>query len=337
MRIAYVISESYSINKFNGIRMQAETWAKELAVQGENVTKINPWEKYDWEQFDIIHIFGPCEFILNFTKGVSKRMPRIVFSPIIDTIQSVFKYKIATHWGISKLRLTSPNYTIRQASKYIKSWIVRSEYELEYVHRAYGIPFDKICVIPLSFRVSVCEENVERENFCLHVSKLTDERKNVKRLILAAIKYNFKLVLAGGISCDNDFSEIKSLIDNHDNISYLGRISDEYLLDLYSKAKVFALPSINEGVGLVAVEAAACGCDIVITKIGGPKEYYADMAKVVNPYNLDEIGEAIMFFLNGNTYQPVLREYVESNFCLKNCVRQLRGSYQMVIQNSGKL
>lgn len=334
MKIAYVISESYSINKFNGIRMQAETWAKELDEQGEKVIKINPWEKYDWEQFDIIHIFGPCEFILNFTKGVSKRMPRIVFSPIIDTIQSVFKYKIATHWGISKLRLTSPNYTIRQASKYIKKWVVRSKYEQEYVHRAYGIPLNKISVIPLSFRVNAPVRNIEREKFCLHVSKLTDNRKNVKRLILAAIKYGFKLVLAGGISCDSDFRELKSFIDNNANISYLGRISDDELLDLYSKAKVFALPSINEGVGLVAVEAASCGCDIVITQIGGPKEYYSNMAKVVNPYNIDEIGKAIMFFLDGNTYQPTLQNYVRNNFCLSNCVKLLRDSYQNVIKHS---
>lgn len=332
MKIAYVISESYSVNKFNGIRMQAETWAKELHAQGEEVIKINPWEKYDWEQFDIIHIFGPCEFILNFTKGVSKRMHRIVFSPIIDTIQSVFKYKIATHWGLSKLRLASPNYTIRQARKYIKCWIVRSQYEQNYVHGAYGIPLEQISIIPLSFRMNAHKINVERENFCLHVSKLTDERKNVKRLIQAAIKFNFNLVLAGGISCDKDFEELKELIDSHDNVRYLGRISDKFLEELYSKAKVFALPSINEGVGLVAVEAAASGCDIVITQKGGPKEYYAGMAKIVNPYDIDEIGKAILYFLNGNTYQPALKKYVEDNFNIKCGVKNLKVCYQSVIE-----
>lgn len=46
-----------------------------------------------------------------------------------------------------------------------------------------------------------------------------------------------------------------------------------------------------EGVGIVAVDAAIYGCEIVITNIGGPKEYYDNMAYTVNPYNIDDIGK----------------------------------------------
>ena len=49
------------------------------------------------------------------------------------------------------------------------------------------------------------------------------------RLVQAAIKYHFKLVLAGSVNSDADFSPIKSLIDTHDNISYLGRVPDAEL------------------------------------------------------------------------------------------------------------
>lgn len=330
MNIAYVITESYCINPYNGIRVQAETWAEELSRQGERVVRINPWEKYNWEEFDIIHIFGPCEFILNFTRTLYGKNRNIVFSPIIDTIQSLTMYRLVSLWGSEKLRLASPNYTIHQASKYICHWFVRSNYELKYVHKGYSIPKEIISVIPLSYRLSVSNFNEKRESFCLHISKITDGRKNVKRLIQAAIDYNFNLVLAGSISNEADFKPLKSLIDTHENIVYLGRISDEELLDLYNRAKVFALPSINEGVGMVAVEAAACGCDIVITNFGGPKEYYNGMAKEVNPYNIAQIGEAVLNYINGDSSQPQLYEHIKNNYSLSKCVYMMRQKYMQI-------
>ena len=64
---------------------------------------------------------------------------------------------------------------------------------------------------------------------------------------------------------------LKQEIGDYSDIKILGFISEEKKMELYSKAKVFALPSICEGVGIVAVDAAYCGCDIVITNDGCPK------------------------------------------------------------------
>lgn len=330
MTIAYVISESYSTSSYNGIRVQAEVWAQELENKGHKVIRINPWEIQPWEDYDLIHIFGPCEFILNFTSSLYKRNPKIVFSPIIDTIESINKYKLATRWGCKKLRLNSPNYTIRQASPYIMHWFARSQYEFEYINKAYSIPKEKISIVPLSFRIPLCEEYPEKEDFCLHVSKLTDGRKNVKRLLEAAIKYKFRLVLAGSISNEEDFAPLKKMIYQNENITFLGRVSDEKLIELYKRAKVFALPSINEGVGMVAVEAASYGCDIVVTSIGGPKEYYNGMAFIVNPYQVDEIGTAICQALKAQDRQPELMEYVKCKYNLSYCVDLLVKDYTLI-------
>ncbi len=147
------------------------------------------------------------------------------------------------------------------------------------------------------------------------------------RLIDAAIKYKFNLVLAGSIM-EKEFIPFKKKIDSNQNIEYLGRISDEELIDLYKRAKVFALPSLYEGVGMVAVEAAAYGDDIVVTKLGGPKEYYGDMSFIINPYNVDEIGKAVIDALESKTRQPVLMNYVIDNYNLSHCVDLLLQDYQ---------
>lgn len=49
------------------------------------------------------------------------------------------------------------------------------------------------------------------------------------------------------------------------NVKFLGYISDGDLIDLYSRALIFCLPSIGEGFGLVLLEAMASGCVIVST------------------------------------------------------------------------
>ncbi|MCD8284742.1 MAG: glycosyltransferase family 4 protein [Prevotellaceae bacterium] len=331
MTIAYVITESFSVNKYNGIRVQAETWADELIRQGHNVIRISPWDVQEWEEYDVIHIIGPCEFLLNFTSALRRQhgCRNIVFSPIIDTIKSVFAYKMASFNGCRKLRLYSSNYTIRLSGAYIERWLARSRYEFTYINKAYSVPAEKISIVPLSFRIPLCKEFPAKEPFCLHVSKITDERKNMMRLIRAAVKYGFRLVLAGGTSSEKDYAPLRKVIEANDNVTYLGRVSDEQLMDLYKRAKVFALPSIAEGVGMVAVEAASCGCDIVVTKIGGPKEYYGDMAYVVSPYDVDEIGRAVVKAME-TTSQPALMRYVQEKYNLESCVKLLVSEYKKV-------
>lgn len=329
MNIAFVISETLCIAPYNGIKIQAQTWGEELKRQGHNVTYVSPWEPQEWGTFDVIHLIGYSDFLEDLDK-LCPFNSKIVFSPIIDSKQNLFLYRLMSYWGCSKLRLKSINNNIRRAKPYIRHWYVRSEFEYQYVNQAYGVSPQQITVIPLSYRITPPVQFAAKKNYCLHVSKLTDSRKNVLRLVKAAQKYNFKLVLAGSISSETDFLPIRQIVDSCPNISYIGRVSDEKLISLYQEAKVFALPSINEGVGLVAVEAAACGCNIVVTKVGGPKEYYHDMAFVVDPFNVDEIGQGVMNALNSVEYQPRLRDFVIEHYSLDFCVHNLVDSYMRV-------
>ena len=160
----------------------------------------------------------------------------------------------------------------------------------------------------------------------MHVSRICDSTKNVERLVDAALKYNFDLVLAGA-STDEFNAKLERKIGSRKNIQNLGRVSDEKLKDLYSRAKVFALPSIREGVGLVALEAASYDCDIVITNIGGPKEYFLPNAIAVDPYSVDEIGLAVKKFLDGDTCQPALRMLIAEKYSEAVVTQKLLDAY----------
>ena len=336
MKIAFVISETLCMDSFNGIRIQAQTWGEELQRQGHEVIYVSPWEKQKWESYDVIHLVGYSDY-LAYLDNLITRNHNIVFSPIIDTKQNPFIYKLASYWGMSKLRLKSTNFIIRQARGHISHWYVRSKFEFQYVNKSYGVPADKITIIPLSYRITPPDTVNSKEHFCLHVSKLTDSRKNVLRLVKAAEKYKFELVLAGSISSEEHFKHIRAVVDRCSNIQYIGKVTDEELIRLYQRAKVFALPSINEGVGLAAVEAAVCGCDIVVTNVGGPKEYYSGWAYEINPYDIDDIGRSVLNAMKDGKSQPQLSMYVKEKYGLARCMNDLTNSYQkLIMRNSNK-
>lgn len=333
MKIAYIMYPGACyMGKGDGSKMQAEIWLKELVRKGHAVDRINPWEHYGWKSYDIVHVFGFGLWnydIIHWGCGLN---PNFVFSPIIDSNTPIWKYRLATFMGWKQLRLFSQNYALRQLKKDIKLFYARSEYEANYLEKGYGISKQKIKIIPLSYREDHYDSNIEKEPFCLFAGTMTQPRKNVPNLILAAKKYGFRLILVGNKGNEESERKLKELIGNASNIEIKGFVSDEELISLYNHAKVFALPSLNEGVGLVALEAAIHGCNIVITKLGGPKEYYEDgTAQIVNPYDIDDIGQAILRALKDNETQPRLREQLIRKYNVSKCVDYLIQSYQETI------
>lgn len=61
-----------------------------------------------------------------------------------------------------------------------------------------------------------------------------------------------------------------------ERVVFHGALSHEDLGDLMRKAHLFVLPSFYEGLPLVLMEAAACGCRIVATDLPGVKEIFGE-------------------------------------------------------------
>jgi glycosyltransferase involved in cell wall biosynthesis len=322
--------------KGDGTKMQAEIWIKELERKGHEVERINPWGHYDWASFDIVHAFGIGLWnydMIHWGSGVNQRF---VFSPIIDSTTPMWKYKIASHLGFARTRLYTQNYALRQLKRDIKLFLARSEYEADYLRRGYGIDDSKVEIVPLSFRTDHYDASISKEPFCLFTGTMTQERKNVPRLIMAAKKYGFQLKLVGNPGNRESEMRLRNIIGDADNIEIVGFVDDKELTAMYNRAKVFALPSLNEGVGLVALEAAIHGCNIVITNLGGPKEYYEPgTAQIVNPYDIDDIGQAVMRAMKDDSSQPRLRESLIRNYNVSACTDKLIACYQRVTNGCG--
>lgn len=76
-----------------------------------------------------------------------------------------------------------------------------------------------------------------------------------------------------------------------------GYVSDEALARLYSGASVVVSPSLGEGFGLPAVEAAACGAALVLTDLAAHRETMAEDAVYVPPGDESALAEALVALL----------------------------------------
>lgn len=330
MKIGFILT-TYPISAKGGVKIQAEMWKVGLEKKGHVVQLLNPWETPDWQSFDafVLFDFNSCR---SFVQQLSRENSQIVMAPIIDPKVSPFVYKFfSKYWGCQKyLGLSSRFHDLWLVRNLIKMWVVRSDEEFHYVRYCLEIPENRIKKIPLHYRIPKIAEMPRKEKFCFHASRLAASNKNVARIIEAAKKFGFPLKLAGHLKGETEFNWLRSLIGDADNIEYVGEVSEDDLLDLYKRAKVFALPSLQEGVGMVALEAASYGCEIVLTSYGAPKEYYKGRAILVNPKSVDEIGAAIIRALDNGFSQPELKFFVEKNYSesevmevLSNCIKEM--------------
>lgn len=114
------------------------------------------------------------------------------------------------------------------------------------------------------------------------VGRLDDPRKNIGLLLEAfallpeELHSSTELLLSGFGEPGPAFWARVSRLGLRERVRYVPGPSREALVKLYQGASVFALPSDEEGLGIVLLEAMACGIPVVSTKSGGPDGIITD-------------------------------------------------------------
>jgi glycosyltransferase involved in cell wall biosynthesis len=122
-----------------------------------------------------------------------------------------------------------------------------------------------------------------------------------------------RLVLVGEFKKEvfySYFQEIKDLILKlglDSNVIFTGYLSDEDLVILLNRATVSVLPSLMEGFGLPAVEAAACGCPVIATKESPLPQLLGDSGIYIDPANPYDLETALERVLASDTLRQQMR------------------------------
>lgn len=93
---------------------------------------------------------------------------------------------------------------------------------------------------------------------------------------------------------------------NFEGVKFLGYREDQELLELYNKAQSLVLPSFYETFGFPVLEAMACGCPVIASKIPALLEIAQDSALFINPYKPEEIANALEEILNNQNLRENL-------------------------------
>ena len=92
-----------------------------------------------------------------------------------------------------------------------------------------------------------------------------------------------------------------------DRVVFAGLVADRDLPGLYAGATVAVLPSLEEGFGLPALEAMACGTPVVVSNRGALPELVADAGLVADAARPEEIAEALARVLADGGLRAELR------------------------------
>jgi len=125
-------------------------------------------------------------------------------------------------------------------------------------------------------------ELCEIENFDLIFVGAWSLRKGCDVLVEVCRKFNFKLLHVGYVV------DIK--FPNDDNFKHVGKVDQKELVNYYKKANCFILPSREEGMAMVQLQALACGLPVICTEDTGGndlKKYLVNEEFIINIGKLD--------------------------------------------------
>ena len=144
--------------------------------------------------------------------------------------------------------------------------------------------------------------------------------KNLESLVSAFAKVvehpsfaDAKLVMVGEYqkevfhSCDSSIKQLTAELGIASRVIFTGYLSDEELVVLLNLASVLVLPSLIEGFGLPAVEAAACGCPVIATTASPLPGLLGEGGIFISPANQEELDSALNRVLESKELRQKMR------------------------------
>jgi len=142
---------------------------------------------------------------------------------------------------------------------------------------------------------------------------MTERNKGYDQILLALPEIrrhlpNIRYMIVGKGSDRPRIEQLIFQLDLQESVTLAGFIPDEELSAYYHLCDVFAMPSQNEGFGIVYLEALACGKPT----LGGDRDGAIDalcggeLGVLVNPEDIDAIAQTLIAILQGEYPHPLL-------------------------------
>jgi glycosyltransferase involved in cell wall biosynthesis len=245
----------------------------------------------------------------------------LLFSPIPEApLQSNCRHVVTVH-DLIPLRFPrrfSPlipyhRYYIPQVLREAEHIICDSEATGKDIVDFLQIPAKKITPVPLAYDASHFRFlDLPTQNYFFYIGR-HDAYKNLSRLVAAFAKIakfgDCQLWIAG--PSDSRYTlQLRQQAEElgvSQQVKFVGYIDYDQLPKVLNQALALVFPSLWEGFGLPILEAMACGTPVVTSNISSMPEVAGDAALLVNPYEIEEIAEAMKAIATDSQLRSRLR------------------------------
>jgi glycosyltransferase involved in cell wall biosynthesis len=296
----------------------------------------------------------------DFPRTLKKRG---INKPFIHTVHGVLadEYAQAKQNGYSSLRGRLANYFMahlakleEQTAKKATVIVTISQYSLEKIQENYQVDASKVRIVPNGVDTEKYQPmpnqaaakkpfGLSDEPVVLFVGSLIP-RKGLPYLIEAAKKViaenkQTKFVIVGQGPQKLPLTSAIEKANLTSNFQFIPHVAEEQFPALYNCADVFALPSIQEGQGIVLLEAQACSKPIVAFNIGGVNEAVrsGETGFLVTPQSSIEFADALLKLLDDKKLQQKMgnagRNFVTQNFTWDICAQKMLSVYREALGN----
>lgn len=172
--------------------------------------------------------------------------------------------------GFSRNQFKIKRKIVQRALSISEKIVVPSYSYSKYVQQEYGVSADKILIYP-SGGVDLDKFKllpIEREQKLLGYAGRLIKSKNVDIIIRALVDLpDFHLEVVGDGNQKNALIELTKKLGVEKQVKFLPPMSQSELVLWYNKINTLIYPSDSESLGLVPIEAMACGAQVVLSDI----------------------------------------------------------------------
>lgn len=349
------VTNQISFNLYGGAETQIIKTFEYINKLGDGKYSIKLFDMWhdNIEEYDIVHVFKPTSFSfesLAISRYAKKNGVKVVSSSIfyqneqknivfiiLNQFLILLRKRFTKVWPLFYFDPFRHAESVFQISDVI---LPNTKEELRILSDFFNIDMDKCLIVPngvnsefKSGSHSLFRDKYNLNDFILFVGRI-EPRKNVLRLIKAFVKSELDtyLVIIGKISDPGYYSICKK--ESNQKVIFLPPVphDSDLLKSAYKSAKVVALPSKYETPGLAALEGGLAGANVVVTSVGGTKEYFKEYAWYINPKSEDSIRKALIDAYN-SPRDEFLSKHIENNYGWDIVAKRTMEAYDVTMRS----
>jgi len=310
----------------------------------------------DLSGYDLVHTINldrPDDPYRHCLNAIQQGKP-VVVSPVHTDMTEFFEWGDPEYWDLPEpgegmpeakaAPLSHPVERRRRALLHLQRQAViqwatvclpNSQADADYLSRAFGMEPARSVVVhhgisPMFFeaRPEPFVEQYGLRDFVICGAARVEARKNQLSLVAAMRGTGMPLVIVGQPNPEEYRGLCRRYAD--DKVLFLDAMPQAELASAFAAAKVHALVSWFEVPGLVSMEAAAAGCNVVSTDRGSPREYLGEHAWYCDPRSVDSIREAVLAAYHAPR-SDALRQRILESFTWERAAQKTAEGYQLAL------